>query len=614
MINLFSPGTLTPSALNVEQSKRFTKLSNHEGIDTIFLLGMSDIPAIQENGRVKVTIPGSGCGQVFYRATNVKYKSLNEWVWNGEVDSEDTCTCDIGHLMAMYKDGELFGTISLDTSSYFFENLSDGVQAMARMDNAYEAMECEMPDGGEEMQQSPAVEDRSNGDCIVRVFAFFTQAADNAVSNIQNRIESSIEQMNQALSNSDVPEYRLRLELTGTEELSSFSENALDIRGDVGAFSMNSIVNARREQADVRADLMILFTEGNYHRIAVDTTGGANDTITINIYGTALSLSLSPDSAFAIIEAQQATSKKTFAHEVGHLFGAKHQQCTHYQNPGCTASPVAEEHGYSFKTGCWPFKEERTTIMHQQRQYYNRELYYSNPDVKVKGKPTGVAGTNDVAKWLRDNSCTVAYFIDPPPASADFVAFISGEEFAGLGEMVPLEAVHQGGTAPYSYQWRRSYDGFNYETNPFSTAQSVTVQSSSQNLGRIWVRLDVTSNDGQTAVDFHSIKSYEDDPFGGGNPNDILFSKPEQSAFLFEAFPNPSSGSVTVRFSLEKSEPAKLTVFNTTGELLQEIAFDAGEKGSQTYSWNGNNVPTGLYLFKLDIGGKSESKLISLLR
>ncbi|MEK7256866.1 MAG: T9SS type A sorting domain-containing protein, partial [Bacteroidota bacterium] len=101
---------------------------------------------------------------------------------------------------------------------------------------------------------------------------------------------------------------------------------------------------------------------------------------------------------------------------------------------------------------------------------------------------------------------------------------------------------------------------------------------------------------------------------GGGNPNDILFSKPEQSAFLFEAFPNPSSGSVTVRFSLEKSEPAKLTVFNTTGELLQEIAFDAGEKGSQTYSWNGNNVPTGLYLFKLDIGGKSESKLISLLR
>ncbi len=91
-----------------------------------------------------------------------------------------------------------------------------------------------------------------------------------------------------------------------------------------------------------------------------------------------------------------------------------------------------------------------------------------------------------------------------------------------------------------------------------------------------------------------------------------------QTNVQVRAFPNPFSDSLTV--VIEKPDAVskvKINVFTTAGELVYKFPeksdFESGGNGNETYekTWDGINesgeeVGSGIYLLKIDIGDHSQ--------
>lgn len=66
--------------------------------------------------------------------------------------------------------------------------------------------------------------------------------------------------------------------------------------------------------------------------------------------------------------------------------------------------------------------------------------------------------------------------------------------------------------------------------------------------------------------------------------------------------PNPSSGTITVEYSLDRSQETRLEIYTSAGELV--MTLDAGEQAAGAYrrSYTPENLPAGFYLLRLAVG------------
>ncbi|MBN1482920.1 carbohydrate binding domain-containing protein [candidate division KSB1 bacterium] len=86
---------------------------------------------------------------------------------------------------------------------------------------------------------------------------------------------------------------------------------------------------------------------------------------------------------------------------------------------------------------------------------------------------------------------------------------------------------------------------------------------------------------------------------------------------LFQAYPNPFNINTTIQYSLSKEAVVSLAVYNMNGRKVATLADGAQDAGLHTVRWNGLNdngseVPSGLYVYKLDV--QDGSKKIELSR
>jgi len=95
-----------------------------------------------------------------------------------------------------------------------------------------------------------------------------------------------------------------------------------------------------------------------------------------------------------------ATGYYSFAHEIGHLQGARH-------NPehDSTDKPFAYGHGYFNKAKKW-----RTIMSYNCPGGCVRRPFFSNPDIEFGGDPTGTAATHDNARVINQTAARVAGF------------------------------------------------------------------------------------------------------------------------------------------------------------------------------------------------------------
>ncbi len=83
---------------------------------------------------------------------------------------------------------------------------------------------------------------------------------------------------------------------------------------------------------------------------------------------------------------------------------------------------------------------------------------------------------------------------------------------------------------------------------------------------------------------------------------------------LHQNYPNPFNPRTTIEFDLLTRSEVTLKIFNILGEELVTERFSLLSVGSHRYEWDATGVASGIYFFRLDMSGYSETRKMILLR
>ncbi len=224
---------------------------------------------------------------------------------------------------------------------------------------------------------------------VIDVLVLYSENAvdycDNINEDIEDNAQDAIDQLQLALDYS-VPDDDITIDIAGVEEF-SFYENWDSIQWDWDTLKADAL--SRRNATD--ADLVVLMTDA-----CPSTHQGWYVNGSFWVAGYAPYYGPDAVNAYAIVDVSFATDNKTFAHEVGHLFGCDHESGTGYN------------HGYKFTVlppkASGKASTNYRTLMHTPYTGYTRIDRFSNPDVSYSGEDIGVENSYDNARKIENTA------------------------------------------------------------------------------------------------------------------------------------------------------------------------------------------------------------------
>ena len=83
---------------------------------------------------------------------------------------------------------------------------------------------------------------------------------------------------------------------------------------------------------------------------------------------------------------------------------------------------------------------------------------------------------------------------------------------------------------------------------------------------------------------------------------------------LYQNSPNPFNPSAEIEFQLPRASDVKLEVYNITGQKVATLVDDIYQAGNHTATWDASGFSSGIYFYKLEADGFTESKKMLLLK
>lgn len=296
-----------------------------------------------------------------------------------------------------------------------------------------------------------------------------------------------------ALINSGVEDIGLRFR---TAPFNFMYSTPLNIEPDIFITLPTSAANIRDE---FRADLVVLLTSMDYPGVRGAARAGSLSG------GTFTWEAPCEDCAFVISEVQNNVGPTwTLAHEIAHLFGARHNRSGNVPCGTCGDDEDICTHGWRFDIG----GQDRTimSILFDGMigAGSQRALHYSNPDIQFNGFDTGTEDDNNTL-GITNATCIIQYYQESPVLGVTISGYST--PLCGLNGFVNPKtytanvnspATGFPGTPPYTYEWRWNLNGNFTPANPgtlISTSTSVTINSV---LGcpQFFLRATVTASDG----------------------------------------------------------------------------------------------------------------------
>lgn len=368
------------------------------------------------------------------------------------------------------------------------------------------------------------------GNCKVRVLICISDDALGAIGDVPGYVQSCIDITNTAYDNSNI---NFEVELARSE-IVSYAESA-DANTDLAYFESVSDgvldgIHTTRSYYD--ADLCVLIAN-NFN----DWAGFANSIGGFGYYD-----------AFCVVEWDNAVGTLTFPHELGHLYGARHDLYVDTDD-----TPYDYGHGYVdlpnlFRT-VMAYNDECTDA----GTSCTRIPYFSNPSVNYFGDPTGISGESD-NESAHDNSDDE----------------IGSLELSVANKQFPSETIDEDET------------GDVIATNSITNSDLYHVESGANITWRAGTELILAV--GFLAHDGSTFRAYLDEctPLKMSEESDpeMLESSPDAHAKI-HCYPNPFIDRTEITLSLLKDAQVTIWITDISGKrvalVADENSYRAGE-------------------------------------
>jgi hypothetical protein len=146
------------------------------------------------------------------------------------------------------------------------------------------------------------------------------------------------------------------------------------------------------------------------------------------------------------------------------------------------------------------------------------------------------------------------------------------------------------------------------------TKQSFDISSMVNSSSNFRVRFRLTSDAGVQNtgwyVDDIKITNYQGPPTGIGNLTGII---PDKYS-LEQNYPNPFNPTTNIKFALPKSGFVKLTIYDITGRAINTLLNETKEAGSYSILFNGENLASGVYYYKIESNNFVDTKKMILIK
>ncbi|MCL2625885.1 MAG: FG-GAP-like repeat-containing protein [Cystobacterineae bacterium] len=363
-----------------EQSQRIESIKQRRTTKSVSLTRV-DVNAFKADN-VLVSLPSNKRPRLSKK--HFEAKDSNNFTWSGEILGTFSSSTFV------VQDGNIAGSIRDENNElYSIEPIGEGVHALIQIDeSSFPPSAKPLLDYVDRIQSdalsatigalsAPAPADANPVE--IDVLVAFTPAALRAHNNMALLIQLAVEEANQSYRNSGI---NIRLRLTDSFEF-NYSESGRDYSTILSNFAASPIVNDRRNAsgADVA---MLIVNQQDYCGMAY--------------------LLPSASYAFGLVHYSCATGNYTFAHEIGHIQGAGHDEQTD-RNPYFSYG-----HGYIHPSNT-SSQSFRTVMAYAcTNTSCPRIPYWSNPNMSYNGIVTGTSHTNNNVRVLNETAQRVAGF------------------------------------------------------------------------------------------------------------------------------------------------------------------------------------------------------------
>lgn len=83
---------------------------------------------------------------------------------------------------------------------------------------------------------------------------------------------------------------------------------------------------------------------------------------------------------------------------------------------------------------------------------------------------------------------------------------------------------------------------------------------------------------------------------------------------LAQNYPNPFNPSTSISYTLSEQAHARLEVFNLVGQSVAILVNEQMAQGTYSVNFNADNLPSGVYMYRLTAGSFSDSKKLTLIK
>lgn len=123
---------------------------------------------------------------------------------------------------------------------------------------------------------------------------------------------------------------------------------------------------------------------------------------------------------------------------------------------------------------------------------------------------------------------------------------------------------------------------------------------------------DTLVNLAETSYDGHApdMGSFESSYMTANDPEVIL----PQGFTLHQNYPNPFNHATVIRYDLPQATEVELVICDILGREVATLVSSWQEEGRQTITWDARDVPSGIYIYRIEAGDFTNSRKLILLR